>query len=68
MNNIKWKKKKVIEERWFHLKQEAQGPSQSPEYQRIYTNFLSEGLIFAYELRQESGVAWGKKHYIHFIQ
>ena len=29
--------------------QEAHRPSGSPEYQRLYTDFLSEGLIFAYE-------------------
>ena len=30
-------------------KQEAHGPSQSPEYQRLYTDFLSEGFIFVYQ-------------------
>ena len=31
------------------MKQEAHGPERSPEYQRLYTDFLSEGLIFAYQ-------------------
>ena len=30
-------------------KQETHEPCWSPEYQRLYTEFLSEGLIFAYQ-------------------
>ena len=29
--------------------QEAHRPKRSPEYQRLYTEFLSEGCIFAYQ-------------------
>ena len=31
------------------FKQEAHRPYRSPEYQRLYTDFLSEGLIFVYQ-------------------
>ena len=30
--------------------EEVQGPLWSPEYQRLYADFLSEGLIFGYQL------------------
>ena len=29
--------------------QEAHRPERSPEYQRLYADFLSEGLIFVYQ-------------------
>ena len=32
------------------LKKKVQGPLRSPEYQRLYIDFLSEGLIFGYQL------------------
>ena len=31
------------------IKEEVRRPKQSPEYQRIYTDSLSEGLKFAYQ-------------------
>ena len=37
----------ILFEGKFFYEQVAHGPSQSPEYQRLYT-FLSEWLIFAY--------------------
>ena len=33
-----------------YLKQEDQGPKRLPEYPKLYTDFLSEGLIFGYQL------------------
>ena len=33
----------------FIYKQEAHKPQRSPEYQRLYTELLSEGCIFAYK-------------------
>ena len=33
----------------YEIKHEAHRPLQSPEYQRVYTDFLSEGLISAYQ-------------------
>ena len=38
------------------IKQETHtyGPIQSPEYQRLYTNFLSEGLIFASQQAEQN--------------
>ena len=34
---------------FIELLQEAHRPLRSPEYQRLYTDFLSEGLIFVYQ-------------------
>ena len=34
---------------FYETEQEAHGPYRSPEYQRLYTDFLSEGLIFVYQ-------------------
>ena len=31
------------------INQQAHGPQRSPEYQRLYTDFLLGGLIFAYQ-------------------
>ena len=37
-------------QKWDHdKKQEAQRPERSPERQILYTDFLSEGLIFVYQ-------------------
>ena len=46
------------------FEQETQGPLRSPEYQTLYTDFLSEGLIFAYQLlhhRINENQQWDRK-------
>ena len=55
MSPYKWDVKKASNEDGssrlysYVYKQEAHRPEWSPEYQRLYTDFLSEGLIFAYQ-------------------
>ena len=39
----------VYEQNAFFTKQEAHGSLWSPGYQRLYTDYLSEGLIFIYQ-------------------
>ena len=52
-------------------KQEAHGPYRSPEYQRLNTDFQSEGLIFTHQQphrRIKTNNGRGKLQYYLFIQ